>query len=111
MSEAGKFLETASTADLTPVSAEAAQRMSEWLEEIDVPKQRTAAPMLVIYGTEDTLVDQSSIDAALADGCALGDVITWVLRPGENHSNIDAQQVGPWLYGRFDGEAAVNRCE
>lgn len=108
--EAVDFLETASAADLVPVNDAAAERMSGWLREIAVPRQRAAAPMIVIYGSADRLVDQSWIESALQRGCELGSSISWFLRPGEGHGDIDAAQAFPWIGARFDGQRAENGC-
>ncbi|MGU3432780.1 lipase family protein [Actinomycetes bacterium M1A6_2h] len=103
-------LESVSPTDLIPVDAAAQQRMQGWLEELAVPKQKTAAPMIVVYGTNDTLVDQPWIETALDEACAKGDSISWFLRPGEGHGDIDASQTLPWMNSRFDGGAPENMC-
>ena len=104
-------LAKADPADLIPVDAAAERDMTRWLSDMAVPKQRSAAPLLVIYGSSDQLVDQAWVERALAAGCGMGDTIEWVLRPGQGHSDIDAAMAFPWLIARFDGQKPINKCE
>lgn len=108
--DAIKVLDSADPADLVPADDEAERQLTGWLSEMAVPRQRAAAPMLVVYGTNDRLVDQQWIDAALKDACALGTTIEWVLRPGEGHGDIDASMAFPWLRARFDNQKPINKC-
>ncbi len=110
VADAVKFLQKADPGDLVPADDEAVSQLSQWLGEIGLPQQRTAAPMLVIYGSADTLVDQAWIETAIDKACAMGDTIEWELHPGEGHGDIDAQKAFPWLRARFDGQTAVNKC-
>lgn len=103
-------LRVADPADLKPATPEAEQQMRDWLYEIAVPKRAGAAPMLVIYGSIDQLVDRAWIEAALQKSCDMGSTIQWVLRPGEGHGDIDASMAFPWIRSRFDGQVPINRC-
>lgn len=100
----------ANPADLKPIDRAAQDEMAGWLADIAVPQQPTAAPMLVIYGGQDKLVDQAWIERAIKRGCAMGDVIQWVLRDGDGHADIDASMALPWIRERFDNQAPINRC-
>lgn len=108
--DAVKFLQNADPSDLVPVDDNAVARLTQWLAEIGLPQQRTAAPMLVIYGTDDTLVDQAWIETAIDKACAMGDTIEWEVRPGEGHGDIDAGRAFLWLRARFDNPLPVNKC-
>jgi Secretory lipase len=105
-----EVLRAADPADVKPVDQAAADEMTAWLKDLGVPQQPTAAPMLVVYGSEDRLVDQSWIERAITRGCSMGDTIQWVLRPGEGHGDIDASMAFPWVRERFDNQRPINRC-
>ncbi|WP_142239546.1 lipase family protein [Mycobacterium sp. ST-F2] len=105
-----EVLAHADPADLIPASDEAMNQMQQWLAELAVPKRKAAAPMLVLYGSEDQLVDRPWIETALKESCAMGSTIQWVLRPGEGHGDINAEMAFPWVRSMFDGEKPINRC-
>ncbi len=84
--------------------------MAGWLKSIAVPQQPAAAPMLVVYGSEDQLVNQAWIERAIKHGCEMGDTIQWLLRVGEGHGDIDASMALPWIRERFDNQQPINRC-
>ncbi|MET0452046.1 MAG: lipase family protein [Mycobacterium sp.] len=108
--DALEVLRTANPDDLKPVDQAAEEEMTGWLKELAVPKQPMAAPMLVLYGSVDQLVDQAWVEQAIAEGCGMGDDIQWLLRVGEGHGDIDAAMAFPWIRERFDNQAPQNRC-
>lgn len=105
-----EVLNSANPDDLKPASPEAEEQMRQYLQDVAVPKNKTAAPMLVIYGSADKLVDQAWIESALKESCGMGSTIEWLLRPGEGHGDIDAAMAFPWVRSRFDDQAPINRC-
>jgi pimeloyl-ACP methyl ester carboxylesterase len=105
-----EVLNRANPADLVPSTDEAERNMTQWLKEMAVPQQRTAAPMLVLYGTADTLVDQRWIETAVDRACAMGDSVEWVERIGAGHENVDVTTSLPWVRARFDNLAPFDKC-
>lgn len=96
--------------DLRPATPEATAVLEGYLREMSLPKSPAAAPMLVIYGGEDTLISQAWTDTAIGAGCAAGDTIQYVLQPNSGHADIDGAAAFGWLGDRFAGTEAVNFC-
>lgn len=96
--------------DLRPSTPEAEQVLESYLREMSLPLGPAAAPMLVLYGGEDTLITQAWTDGAVAAGCAVGDSIQSVLQPEAGHADIDGAAAFPWLSDRFAGVPAVSYC-
>lgn len=96
--------------DLRPATPEATAVLEDYLREMSLPKSPAAAPMLVIYGGQDTLISQPWTDAAIAAGCGSGDSIQSVLQPNSGHADIDGAAAFGWLNDRFAGTPAVNFC-
>lgn len=109
--EAGEVLKNVNPDDLVPVDDQAMREMTQWLADIAVPQQPMAAPMLVIYGSEDPLVDQKWIESAINRACEMGDTVDWISRPGGGYGDIDAAETFSWLRARFDNQKPVNKCE
>lgn len=103
--------ETVTPADYLPVDDAAADRLREALADYSIPSVRAPHPMLVAYGDKDTLVLPEWTEAAVAEGCALGDVIDVVVAPGQGHGilNIGSATVD-WVDGRAAGTPAPNSC-
>jgi dienelactone hydrolase len=97
-------------AQLVPSSAMAATRMRERLARWALPQQPLSAPMYVVYGSDDTLIDAQWTTDAIARACALGGTITWQLQPGKGHGDIDFSQALSWIVDRFAGKPATNDC-
>ncbi|MDT5068246.1 MAG: hypothetical protein QOK02_4401 [Mycobacterium sp.] len=97
-------------AQLGPSSAIAATRMRERLQRWALPQQPLSAPMYVVYGSDDTLIDAQWTTDAVARACALGGTITWQLQPGKGHGDIDFSQALSWIVDRFAGKPATNDC-
>lgn len=96
--------------DLRPATPEATAVLEGYLREMSLPKSPAAAPMLVIYGGQDTLISQAWTDTAIGAGCAAGDTIQYVLQPNSGHADIDGAAAFGWLGDRFVGTEAVNFC-
>jgi acetyl esterase/lipase len=96
--------------DLKPSTPAAQQALEGYLREMSLPLAPAAAPMLVLYGGQDTLITQSWTDGAVAAGCALGDSIQSVLQPEAGHADIDGAAAFPWLSDRFAGVPAISYC-
>jgi pimeloyl-ACP methyl ester carboxylesterase len=96
--------------DLRPATEDAVTRLRDYLAQMSLPKTRTAAPMLVLYGELDKVVSPQWTDAAVRRGCSLGDVIEAYLVPGRGHDDIDGSVALGWIAQRFAGGDARNSC-
>ncbi|MCJ0904098.1 lipase family protein [Rhodococcus sp. ARC_M6] len=97
--------------DTTPVSAEAADMFKSWLSDIALPRRTASGPMLVINGSEDTLIRPVWVRDAIATACEYGDTIQHIVRLGQTHYNLDAGgETATWVMQRFAGEPAPSDC-
>jgi alpha-beta hydrolase superfamily lysophospholipase len=96
-----KALAQIGPADLRPRTVEAAARLRDRLQELALPRRRATAPMLVVYGSADQLVDPASTTAAIARARALGDRVTADLQPGRGHLDVDVTGIESWIRQRF----------
>jgi hypothetical protein len=96
--------------DLVPVDQNAERELADILAGLTVPRQRTAAPMMVTYGVSDPVVESVWVEAALREGCRLGDVIEWRSVSDTDAGKPDVLSLVLWARGRFDGKAAANLC-
>ncbi|MBY6413782.1 lipase [Rhodococcus sp. BP-252] len=96
--------------DLRPATPEAERALEGYLREMSLPKTRSAAPMLVIYGGQDSLITQSWTDGAIAAACAAGDTVESLLQPNAGHADIDGAAAFSWITARFAGTPAVSTC-
>jgi dienelactone hydrolase len=97
--------------DLRPATEEAVTRLRDYLAKMSLPKTRTAAPMLIVYGELDKVVLPQWTDAAVRRACSLGDVIEAYLVPGRGHDDIDGAVAIGWIAQRFAGVEARNSCD
>lgn len=96
--------------DLTPNSPAAASRLSQLLERWALPQKQLSAPMYVVYGSADTLIDAQWTSDAIARACSLGGTIAWELQPGKGHGDIDFGQALSWIVDRFADKPVTNDC-
>jgi len=96
--------------DLRPASPQAETTLQELLAKRSLPKEPTSAPMLVLYGGQDTLLLPDWTNKALAAACRLGDVIDIMFQPTKGHADIDVATSYDWIKDRFDGVPAPNSC-
>ncbi|MDX1888564.1 lipase family protein [Mycolicibacterium sp. 050158] len=96
--------------DFEPRSPAAADRLRQRLAAWALPQRPLAAPMYVVYGTADTLIDAQWTTDAIGRACALGDTIAWEEQPGKGHGDIDFTKALSWILERFAGKPATNDC-
>ncbi|OZE85032.1 hypothetical protein CH304_07710 [Rhodococcus sp. 15-649-1-2] len=96
--------------DFAPKTPDAKFLLRYYLEQMAVPQLKASAPMLVVYGDADTYIDDEWTDAALAEACSMGDVITIDRQPGKGHGDVDGGAVNDWIGERFAGTPAVDDC-
>ncbi|MEH6793157.1 MAG: lipase family protein [Rhodococcus sp. (in: high G+C Gram-positive bacteria)] len=97
--------------DLTPVSAEATDRLRGYLSDMALPQQRSTTPLLVMYGSEDDLILEPWTEKALQRACDSGDLVEYELHQGEGHGDLDSSRSLPWVKGMFAGQRPVDTCE
>jgi pimeloyl-ACP methyl ester carboxylesterase len=97
--------------DLRPATEDAVNLLRDYLAQMSLPKTRTAAPMLILYGELDKVVSPPWTDAAVRRACALGDVVEAYLVPGRGHDDIDGSVALGWIQQRFAGVEANNSCD
>jgi pimeloyl-ACP methyl ester carboxylesterase len=96
--------------DLKPATPEDRERLRQMLAQMAVPRNRLTTPLMVVYGTEDTLVDLAGFERPLSRACAQGDHIQIEKKIGQGHSDLDSAFGLPWLQDRLNGLPVPNSC-
>jgi pimeloyl-ACP methyl ester carboxylesterase len=100
--------------DLRPRDDAAAGALRDLLGVSALPGNAgpAAAPVLVVYATDDTLVPQAGIARALKNGCAKGDPMVVMKQVGDTSTtNYQLIQTSlSWLTNRFDGMKPSDVC-
>lgn len=98
------------SADVAPDTAVASDRVHRLLARWALPQRPASAPMSVLYGAADQLVDAGWTTNALHRACAMGDTIEFDEQAGGTHSDLDLTGQLPWLRDRFAGQPAPDNC-
>jgi hypothetical protein len=96
--------------DFVPRTPEAADRLRTLLKQWALPQQPLAAPLSILYGGKDKLIDPQWTTDAIARACAVGGTIVWDLQPDKGHGNVDISTQFQWLADRFAGIPVQNEC-
>ena len=100
--------------DLRPRDDAAANALRDLLSAAALPGNSgpAAAPVLVVYATDDTLVPQAGIARALKNACAKGDPVVVMKQIGDTSTtNYQIIQTSlSWLTNRFDGVRPTDVC-
>lgn len=96
--------------DVRPGSRAAADRVRKLLSAWALPQRRLSAPLSIVYGGADTLIDATWTTDAIARACALGGNVEWELQPTKGHGDVDISHQLAWIADRFAGRPAVNEC-
>ncbi|WP_299570622.1 alpha/beta fold hydrolase [uncultured Williamsia sp.] len=105
-----KTRESVTNADLKPDTQADTDRLRALLEQWALPKNPLDAPMLLMFGTKDELVDWQWTQAAADKACRIGGAIEIDKRMGEGHGDLQSDRGLPWLKDRIAGQAANNTC-
>jgi pimeloyl-ACP methyl ester carboxylesterase len=100
-------------ADLIPRDDAAAANLRNTLSAKALPVGGSAAaPILVVYATDDPLVPQAGIVRAVHDACVQGGPMVIMKRIGDTSAaNYQTVQTAlGWLRSRFDGERPADIC-
>lgn len=92
-------------ADLKPATYEDVVWLRDRLQELAVPQARIETPIIVGYGTQDTLVNEKWFERALDRACAMGSPMEIRKGPGKGHADLDSGYTLPWLMDRLAGIA------
>ena len=103
-------LEALTPGDLAPATREAAGRLRALLAHRKLPQHRMSAPIFIVYGTADRLVDSGWVSSAIARACTLGGTIAFEAQEGRGHDDLDATSAISWLLERFAGHPVANDC-
>jgi hypothetical protein len=96
--------------DFVPRTPEAADRMRTLLRQWALPQQPLSAPLSIIYGGQDTLIDAQWTTDAIVRACAVGGPIVWDLQPDKGHGNVDISTQFAWIADRFAGIPVQSEC-
>jgi hypothetical protein len=96
--------------DLRPASTDATATLRSYLQKTSLPQAPANAPMLVVYGGQDTVVPPTWTDQALQRACGMGDVVESQMVPGAGHNAIDPSTTFGWIGERFADSPAPNSC-
>ena len=83
--------------DLRPSSPMATETLRGYLQKTSLPQGPTDAPMLVIYGGQDSLIPPAWNEPALDRACRMGDVIQIRMQPERGHDQIDPSMAFGWI--------------
>jgi dienelactone hydrolase len=84
-----------------------------WAKANDVPQVRTASPMLVVAGGQDTVVVPARINALMTRLCSLGDHVSVDWYPQGNHSTepaLASSRIEAWIEARLRGRSVPTSC-
>jgi alpha-beta hydrolase superfamily lysophospholipase len=95
--------------DYKPASPGAADQLRGWLAEFSLPTRRTEAPMQVVYGDADPILDAAWTAEGIRRACALGDVIEVHVLPGQGHG-VPFGNPADWANDRLAGKPVDNSC-
>lgn len=100
--------------DIRPRDAAAAARLRDDIAAAAVPLESSgpAAPVLVVYATDDPSVQGQWIDDAARTACGRGNPVQVDRRIGDTNTSNDlvTQSALGWLQERFDGQRLANVC-
>lgn len=96
--------------DLKPATLADRDRLRDMLAQIATPQGKLESPLLVVYGTQDTLVDEAWFERAISRACARGDQIQLEKSIGQGHSDLDSTYGLSWLRDRLTGQKIPNSC-
>jgi alpha-beta hydrolase superfamily lysophospholipase len=103
-------LDSLTPADLVPATPEAAGQLRDMLALRTLPQHRMSAPIFIVYGTADLLIDSDWVSSAIVRACSLGGMIAFEAQEGRGHDDLDATSAISWLLDRFVGRPVVNDC-
>jgi dienelactone hydrolase len=111
LQERTKVVDQITADDLRPSTPMATEALRRYLQKTSLPQGPTQAPMLVIYGGQDSLIPAAWTTRALESACRLGDVIQIQMQPELGHNQIDPSTALDWVGERFNDLPMPNSCQ
>jgi hypothetical protein len=112
--DADRALKRLRAEDLRPRNQAATDELRRLLMQYALPGQSAtpAAPLLVVYATEDRGLPAAWVEAPVRDACMKGETIQVSRRVGEANAASPwiIDDVLAWLQARFDGQNIANVC-
>ncbi|OZC48327.1 hypothetical protein CH289_14215 [Rhodococcus sp. RS1C4] len=96
--------------DTTASTPAAAEQLTRRMQEYSLPRAASPAPILAVYGSEDTVVKPAWTESALGRACSLGDTLLAVRLEGQGHDVDPGTLVETWVDDRFTGGPAPSNC-
>lgn len=95
--------------ETSPEAVEQTRRALVWFQAkygAGVGRKKAAAPLLVVQGSADVLVNPLQSVAGMSSACQAGNIVQLSMYPGLSHEAILAASAPEWLRwldGRFQG--------
>lgn len=96
--------------ELAPATREAADQLRSVLKQRALPQRESSAPLSVVFGSVDDLIDAAWTNDAITRGCEMGDSIRAQEQAGKGHGDLDMTGQVDWLAQRFRGPAEEDGC-
>lgn len=96
--------------ELMPQSPQAADRLRALLKRWAVPQGPLSAPLSIIYGGKDAILDPQWTTDAIARACQVGGTIVWDLQPDKDHGSVDISNQWNWIADRFAEKPVASEC-
>ncbi|GAB41317.1 MULTISPECIES: lipase family protein [Gordonia] len=97
-------------ADLRPDSATSREELERLLRERGLPKGLPTAPILVMYGGKDTLIDSAWTTAVIGANCSAGADLVVSFQPDRGHADVDPGVAISWLEQQMQGSGSPSGC-
>ena len=97
-------------ADLRPDSPASRDQLEQLLRQRGLPEGLPTAPILVMYGGKDTLIDSAWTTAVIDANCSADANLVVSLQPDRGHADVDPGVAISWLEQRMQGSSTPPGC-
>jgi hypothetical protein len=108
--ERGAALAQLQASDLVPATPQATDQLRWQLQRWALPQRQLSAPLSVMYGTADPIIDAQWTTDTITRACALGDSMNIRLQADKGHADLDWVGQLFWVRDRFQGVPTMNDC-
>lgn len=111
--EEGARLGLTTSTTFTTVPFSETQGVKDAVVHMEVPRRGWDRPILIGQGTADTMTPFHLTSAYVAELCASGVDVTYLVYEGEEHSgpmNVGRADFAEWVAARFAGKPPTNNC-
>jgi alpha-beta hydrolase superfamily lysophospholipase len=98
---------------ITPGDISQNEALMRRLRQSSAGRRPAGAPLLVIQGTADAVVNQGFTDRLVEQACGVGDVLDYRTYEGAGHSDVlvpAKPDILAWMAARFADDAVTNTC-